>query len=229
MCFVSLNPMVTAIHKTMSIQLISGIYICPCILSEVWTTLTLGKQPSDWLWLMIENVPLMIAWLPTTAARMAIINTGHLTLSAPKNLKPSYFFQPQMEKYGEMSQLITQILVVMQLLQITFISIFAFTFREKWQRNTWNWAIETDLIARLMMVWQVSSLPHIRQYKCRINQKGESNLQHRKESELLIRSLDLTRQDTASKKSLKLKSSHPKSLSGVPGLQHKRSGQDQQT
>ena len=34
-------------------------------------TLALGKQSSDWLWFMIKNVPLMIAWLPTTKARMA--------------------------------------------------------------------------------------------------------------------------------------------------------------
>lgn len=51
-------------------------------------TLTLGKQPSDWLWFMIENVPLMIAWLPTTEARMATTSTGHLTGAAPKNFKP---------------------------------------------------------------------------------------------------------------------------------------------
>lgn len=43
--------------------------------------MTLGKQPSDWLWFMIENVPLMIAWLPTTEASIASPSTGHLTLS----------------------------------------------------------------------------------------------------------------------------------------------------
>lgn len=31
---------------------------------------------------MIENVPVMMAWLPTTAARMAITRTGHLSFSA---------------------------------------------------------------------------------------------------------------------------------------------------
>jgi hypothetical protein len=30
---------------------------------------------------MIENVPLMIAWLPTTEAKIANISTGHLILS----------------------------------------------------------------------------------------------------------------------------------------------------
>lgn len=35
---------------------------------------------------MIENVPLMIAWLPTTEARMAIASTGHLKLSVSQVL-----------------------------------------------------------------------------------------------------------------------------------------------
>ena len=43
--------------------------------------MTLGKQPRDWLWFMMENVPLMIAWLPTTEANIATARTGHLTLS----------------------------------------------------------------------------------------------------------------------------------------------------
>lgn len=30
---------------------------------------------------MIEKVPVMIAWLPTTAARIAIAKTGHLICS----------------------------------------------------------------------------------------------------------------------------------------------------
>lgn len=50
-------------------------------------TFTLGKQPSDWLWLIIENVPLMIAWLPTTEARMATTSTGHLTISVSYHIK----------------------------------------------------------------------------------------------------------------------------------------------
>jgi hypothetical protein len=48
---------------------------------------------------MIENVPLMIAWLPTTEARIAKISTGHLTLSAAKILynipATSHFLQPK--------------------------------------------------------------------------------------------------------------------------------------
>ena len=40
---------------------------------------------------MIENVPLMIAWLPTTEARIANISTGHLTLSAAKNLHDVFY------------------------------------------------------------------------------------------------------------------------------------------
>jgi hypothetical protein len=31
---------------------------------------------------MMENVPLMMAWLPTTDAKIASTSTGHLTLSA---------------------------------------------------------------------------------------------------------------------------------------------------
>jgi hypothetical protein len=31
--------------------------------------------------LIIENVPVITAWLPTTAARMAIARTGHLIFS----------------------------------------------------------------------------------------------------------------------------------------------------
>ena len=50
-------------------------------------TLTRGKHPRDWLWFMIENVPLMIAWLPTTEARMAIISTGQCTHSVSKTNK----------------------------------------------------------------------------------------------------------------------------------------------
>jgi hypothetical protein len=40
---------------------------------------------------MIENVPLMIAWLPTTEARIAKISTGHLTLSAAKILNNVFY------------------------------------------------------------------------------------------------------------------------------------------
>ena len=82
MCFVSRNPTVTAMQSTMSSQLISGMYIWPWILSDVCTTFTLGKQLKERLWLIMENVPLMIAWLPTTDAKIANTSTGHLTLSA---------------------------------------------------------------------------------------------------------------------------------------------------
>ena len=40
---------------------------------------------------MIENVPLMIAWLPTTEARIAKISTGHLTLSAAEKLHDVFY------------------------------------------------------------------------------------------------------------------------------------------
>ena len=81
-CFVSLKPMVTAKHSTIRIQLISGMYICPCTLADVWTIFTRGKQPREVHCLIIENVPVMTAWLPTTAARIAIARTGHLIFSA---------------------------------------------------------------------------------------------------------------------------------------------------
>lgn len=34
---------------------------------------------------MIENVPVIMAWLPTTAAMTAITSTGHLNVSRGKN------------------------------------------------------------------------------------------------------------------------------------------------
>ena len=43
--------------------------------------LTRGKQPKAEHCFIIENVPVIIAWLPTTAASTAIIRTGHLNLS----------------------------------------------------------------------------------------------------------------------------------------------------
>jgi hypothetical protein len=87
MCFVSRNPTVTAMQSTMSSQLISGMYIWPWILSDVCTTFTLGKQLRDRLWLIMENVPLIIAWLPTTDAKIASTSTGHLIDSAIQNQK----------------------------------------------------------------------------------------------------------------------------------------------
>jgi transcription initiation factor IIF auxiliary subunit len=47
----------------------------------VWTTLTLGKQFNAEHCLIIENVPVMMAWLPTTAANTARTRTGHLNFS----------------------------------------------------------------------------------------------------------------------------------------------------
>jgi hypothetical protein len=47
MCFVSLNPTVTAMQRIMSNQLISGMYIWPWIFSDVCTTFTRGKQLKD--------------------------------------------------------------------------------------------------------------------------------------------------------------------------------------
>jgi hypothetical protein len=73
--------MVTAKHNIIRIQLISGMYICPCTLAEVCTIFTRGKQPREVHCLIIENVPVITAWLPTTAARMAIARTGHLIIS----------------------------------------------------------------------------------------------------------------------------------------------------
>ena len=52
---------------------------------EVWTTFTLGKQPRAWHCLTIENVAVITAWLPTIAARVAIIKTGQNTGSARGN------------------------------------------------------------------------------------------------------------------------------------------------
>lgn len=80
-CFVSLKPMVTAKHNIINIQFISGIYICPCTLDDVCTIFTRGKQPRAEHCFMMEKVPVMTAWLPTTAASIAIARTGHLNCS----------------------------------------------------------------------------------------------------------------------------------------------------
>lgn len=76
---VSRKPIVTARVRIMSIQLISGIYIWPYICFDVWTTFTLGKHPRAWHCLIMENVAVMTAWLPTIAARVAITSTGQNT------------------------------------------------------------------------------------------------------------------------------------------------------
>lgn len=49
---------------------------------EVWTILTLGKQPRAWHCFTMEKVAEMIAWLATIAARVAITKTGQYTASA---------------------------------------------------------------------------------------------------------------------------------------------------
>ena len=45
-------------------------------MSDVWTTLTLGKHPNARDCCMIENVPEIMAWLATIDARTADTNTG---------------------------------------------------------------------------------------------------------------------------------------------------------
>lgn len=77
-----LNPAVTAMQRTIRIQLISGIYIWLRNVLEVWTTLTLGKQPSARACLINEKVADMVAWLATIAAVVATKNTGQYILSA---------------------------------------------------------------------------------------------------------------------------------------------------
>lgn len=57
------------------------------MLFDVWIILTRGKQPSALHWLMFEKVAEMIAWLPTTVARVAIIRTGQKTPSESANQK----------------------------------------------------------------------------------------------------------------------------------------------
>jgi hypothetical protein len=69
-------------QRIISIQLISGTYIWPRNFLDVCTTLTLGKQPSARACLIIEKVADIVAWLATTAAAVAISNTGQYMLSA---------------------------------------------------------------------------------------------------------------------------------------------------
>lgn len=63
-------------QRIMRIQLISGMYTCPCNLSDVCTTFTRGKQPSAADCLTIENVAEIIAWLAIEAATVARTNIG---------------------------------------------------------------------------------------------------------------------------------------------------------
>lgn len=139
--FVSLKPIVTAKHKSINNQLISGIYTCPWILDEVWTTLTLGKQLNAEHCLMIEKVPVMMDWLPTTAASMAITRTGHLNFSERQNSQ------------------------IFQLLENFSIS-FSSTLSQKDQiiLPTWYRYIKAKvvLLLNIMMSRKIRSLPHIR-------------------------------------------------------------------
>lgn len=85
---VSLKPITTRRQKTINIQFTSGMYICPCIWFDVCIILTRGKHFSAQHWLIIEKVADMTAWLATTVARVAMINTGQNTASEWKrNLK----------------------------------------------------------------------------------------------------------------------------------------------
>lgn len=49
---------------------------------------------------MIEKVPVMMAWLPTTAASMAITRTGHLKLSVTFGHHKSLLFQFKRENHA---------------------------------------------------------------------------------------------------------------------------------
>lgn len=79
---VSWKPTATESVRIIRIQFISGIQICPLTFFEVWTILTRGKQPSAFNCLTIENVAVMMDWLPTMLARVAMTKTGQYTLSA---------------------------------------------------------------------------------------------------------------------------------------------------
>ena len=69
-------------QRIIRIQLISGTYIWPRNFFDVYTTLTLGKDPRARACLIIEKVAVIVAWLATTAANVATINTGQYILSA---------------------------------------------------------------------------------------------------------------------------------------------------
>lgn len=69
-------------QRIIRIQLISGMYIWLRIFSDVCITLTLGKQYTAAACLITEKVAVMVAWLATTAAPVAIMSTGQYMLSA---------------------------------------------------------------------------------------------------------------------------------------------------
>lgn len=76
-----LNPAVTEMQRIIRIQLTSGIYIWwRCL--EVYITLTLGKQPSERACLISEKVAVMVDWLATIAAAIAMTYTGQYIVSA---------------------------------------------------------------------------------------------------------------------------------------------------
>lgn len=80
-------------------QLITGIYTWPTSLREVWTTLSLGKQPSAMACFTQENVADIMAWLATMAARVATTNTGQKRTSAHQNFHKTRQKNQQMEIY----------------------------------------------------------------------------------------------------------------------------------
>jgi hypothetical protein len=57
-------------------------YTWPSYLAEVWTILTLGKQPRLCDWERIANAPDIIAWLAIMAAATATTNVGQYIGSA---------------------------------------------------------------------------------------------------------------------------------------------------
>jgi hypothetical protein len=71
--------------------------------------LTLGKQPKAEHCLIIEKVPVMMAWLPTTAASIAIAKTGHLIFSGPKR---SVFKISQYQSKRKIGLIILEIIII---------------------------------------------------------------------------------------------------------------------
>lgn len=156
--------MVTARHSIISIQLISGMYIWPCTVEDVCTIFTPGKQLNEEHCLIIEKVPVIIAWLPTTAASIAITRTGHLsdstkTVASVNDAKYAGFLK----------------------WNIVITNFFTDNILKGEKGNeeiTWYWHIKSNLITTLkvVMLWNKSSLSHISQYKSRINHRYECNL-----------------------------------------------------
>lgn len=148
----SLKPIVTARHRSIKIQLISGMYICPWIFDDVWTILTLGKHPRAEHCFMIEKVPVIMAWLPTTAARIAITRTGHLNFS-----------NTTIQEYISWVEIISWLLLYFKELQLKII--------------TRHRDVKSDLILNVMVLRKISSLPHVREDQWWINKRCEGYLQ----------------------------------------------------